>query len=644
MTVIPVIGFLITGIAYQVGETAVDHAFRSAKRASSLSDASREFKGSLGLMRVSATDFVRHPSFELVWVFEEASLQALQSLSFIESQAEPLQRDQIAPLRNKVTELKERFASLMQEQQKLGFTDVEGLSQKLNEAGVSVERIINQDLPWVAEGDARKLLLSLVTMRRYEALYRIDQTRGSRQRFMEEVQQFHFLFDSVDGSPERREQLIRNIDNYSMTFQLWASTLGKIGPEAVYINAESELMSPQADKIISAARERANIAENALLAAQQWTRNVIIGVGLLAIVLGLGFSWLIGRSISGPLNGLAGVMRRLADGDTTAQIPATRGRDEIGAMARTVIVFRDNMVERERLSTAEAQTNRSRERRAETIGTTIGQFEKSIEQALSRVRAASKQLEVTSSELNHAADTVSQEARTGEQRVEVASGNVTAAASSVEELAASIGEIASQAIRATEVAGRAVTESERTGRTMSDLGLAANRIGEVVGLIQAIAGQTNLLALNATIEAARAGEAGRGFAVVASEVKSLAGQTAKATEEIAGQVGAIQSAVADAAEAIDQVNSIIGEMSMIAAAVASTVEQQNAAVSSIADGVHRASSEARIGAEAMSRVAEASTAARSTSGDVKDLADALSVEAEHLDAQVRRFLSDVQAA
>ena len=149
-------------------------------------------------------------------------------------------------------------------------------------------------------------------------------------------------------------------------------------------------------------------------------------------------------------------------------------------------------------------------------------------------------------------------------------------------------------------------------RTMTELGGAATRIGEVVGLIQAIAGQTNLLALNATIEAARAGAAGRGFAVVASEVKSLAGQTSKATEEIAGQVGAIQSAVADAAQAIEQVNAIIEEISTIASTVAITVEEQNQAVANIAEGVHRASGEARSGAEAMSRVAGATSDARAT--------------------------------
>jgi methyl-accepting chemotaxis protein len=441
-----------------------------------------------------------------------------------------------------------------------------------------------------------------------------------------------------------KEELAQQVQFYVNTFAKWIDLTGKITPPVAIIDYNTKNMMPVADEIISAARARTGLASAALTASQLRTRNIITGVGIAAVLIGLGLSWLIGRSIARPLNGLADVMKRLADGDTSTRIPATRALDEIGAMARTVIVFRDNMIERERLTTDQTKHVREKEQRSESVASAIASFRTSIQQALANLRGTADRLESSSSKLNGAADAVTAESRTAESRVNAASQNVTSAASSVEELAASINEIAGQAAKSTEVAGRAVSEAHRTAQTMTELSGAATRIGEVIGLIQAIAGQTNLLALNATIEAARAGEAGRGFAVVASEVKSLAAQTARATAEIADQIGAIQSAASDSAHAIKQVNSIITDMSAIASTVAITVEEQNAAVASIADGVNRASMEAQTGAQAMSRVAGASTDARATAADVKSLADTLAAEAENLDAEVLRFLSDVEAA
>jgi methyl-accepting chemotaxis protein len=644
LAIVPVIGFLANGIAFTSGKTEVDAAFESAQQAALLADASREFKVALTTMRMSAKEFATQPTYDLVKLFGANHDAALHSLDVIEATTDPDQRADIGILRVKVETLKGSFSNLIGEQEQLGFAESEGLHERLSRAGTAVERLINEDLGWVAEAESKKLLISLLTMRRYEVQYRQNRIEFVRQRFAEEFANFNRIVESVDGAPEQRGRLIKETQNYADTFAKWALASSKVRPWVVSIDTSSERMLPEADKIIAVAQERRNSASEALSASQRRTKAIILLVGFAAVFIGLCFSFWIGRSITRPLNGLADAMKRLAAGDTTARIPATQAKDELGEMARTVIVFRDTMVERERLAKSRADTNREREQRGETIAATITRFEMSVDQALAKVREAAGRLEITSTQLNGAADSVSAEARTAEARVGTAAGNVTAAASSVEELAASIGEIAGQANRSTEVAARAVEEARRTVRTMSQLGDAATHIGEVVGLIQTIAGQTNLLALNATIEAARAGDAGRGFAVVASEVKSLAGQTAKATEEIAGQVGAIQSAVADAAQGIEQVHGIIEEMSTIASAVAITVEEQNSAVASITEGVNRASSEARSGSEAMSRVAGATTDARATAADVKSLADTLAIEAESLNGEVRRFLADVQAA
>jgi methyl-accepting chemotaxis protein len=644
LALIPVAGFLANGLTYTSGEGDVGRAFATVTQSTALADASRDFKSAVAAMRLVVKDFSVSPNNNLVIIFDESHGLALKALDSISGAIDQTRAENIVSMRNDVTALRKNFDDLVREQKVLGYDDASGLRGNLHKAGNAVERIINENMSWLAKDDATKLMMTLLFMRHYEADYRVDQDEMSRQQFEQGYKKFTDTFSLIDGTPQMKSSLEQQVKTYADTFQDWVEGYGRVRPIRAIIDIDSQHMLPRADEIIQYARDTADDAARRLDKSQARTRTGIIMVGIAMVALGLGFSWLIGRSITRPLNGLATVMKRLADGDTTARIPATHARDEIGEMARTVIVFRDNMIERERLAQTQTEASRAREQRSDVIAQTISQFKHSVENALSTLRAASMKLEISSTDLNKAADTVSSEAGIAKSRVSAASENVTAAASSVEELAASIGEIASQAAKSTDVAGRAVSEAQRTVTTMKELGNAATRIGEVVGLIQAIAGQTNLLALNATIEAARAGESGKGFAVVAAEVKSLAGQTAKATEEIAEQIGAIQSAAADASQAIEQVDTIIRDMASIATTVAATVDQQNSAVASIAEGVSRASGEARVGADAMSRVTGVTADARATASGVKDLADSVAHEAEGLEAQVRQFLSNVQAA
>jgi len=644
LAVIPVIGLLVNGIVFTTSKSDVEQAFQTAEGASDLADVSREFGGALSTIGVRIRDFASRPSQDLIKSFEAAHATAVRTLAIIEATVDATARKALVPLKEQLIEIAAQFADLTHRQEILGFTEAEGIRNRMTKTATAVELIIHEDLSWVSEADAQKLLVSLLTMRRYESEYRLIRSTLLRVAFFDEFTNFNKLLDGIVAADIKKAQLAERVKIYSDTFAEWIAIVDKVTPPIAVIDYNIERMMPVADQIIGSAKVRTSEASAALTASQLRTRNIIAAVGLATVLIGFGFSWLIGRSIAYPLNGLVEAMKRLAGGDVSARIPAMHASDEIGAMARTVIVFRDNMIERDRLTAEQTEFARESAQRSESVASAIASFRNSIQQALGNLRGTAQQLEKSSTNLNGAADAVAAESRTAENRVNAASQNVTAAASSVEELAASIGEIASQATKSTDIATRAVSEAQRTAKTMTELGGAATRIGEVIGLIQAIAEQTNLLALNATIEAARAGEAGRGFAVVASEVKALAGQTAKATAEIAEQVGAIQSAAADAALAIEQVNSIITDMSTMASTVSITMEEQNAAVASIAEGVHRASIEAQNGAQAMDRVAGASTDARTTATDVKSLADTLGAEAEKLDAEVRRFLAEVQAA
>jgi methyl-accepting chemotaxis protein len=643
ITLIPVLGFLANGAAFIAGEQEVERAFDSAKRATALADASREFKNTAGAIQAAARSFAVRPRSAYLQSLSDAQSAAGQFVAILQLSGDAPQ-DNLAAIERTLARLQGNVAELRNEFERLGGDGDSGIRAKLTKAALELERVISLDMSFLSEVVAHRLVESLLSMRRFEAVYMIDPNSDDRAGFVAEFDKFNKILDGVIAAEILKTQVRDTARNYADAFEAWLASDGEIASRVAGIDSDSEFLIRSADAKVEHSNAQRDRASAALNVSQAKTRNIIIMVGLAAVVLGIGFSWWIGSTITRPLDGLVDAMKRLADGDTTVRIPSMRVNDEIGAMVGTVVVFRDNMIERERLATMQAEANRAREHRSETIAATIAGFESSIDNVLAKLREAVQRLEVASLQLNGAADQVSADARTAEERVGIASGNVTTAASSVEELAVSIAGIAEQATRSTGVAGRAVTEARRTMRTMSELGDAATHIGEVVGLIRAIAAQTNLLALNATIEAARAGDSGRGFAVVASEVKSLAGQTSKATEEIASQVGAIQSAVADAAQAIEQVNGIIADMSAIAATVADTVEEQNQAVAAIAESVTVASGEARTGAQAMSRVAGASNDARATAVDVKALAEALAAEAESLDGEVRRFLAEVQAA
>ncbi|QOZ34691.1 methyl-accepting chemotaxis protein [Bradyrhizobium sp. CCBAU 53421] len=390
--------------------------------------------------------------------------------------------------------------------------------------------------------------------------------------------------------------------------------------------------------------------ENAeqVLASAYWSARlsfVIALVGLLAVIaVSAGLIVVIRRRILNPIAALTGRMSRLAAGEVAEAIPGAARNDEIGAMAAAVQVFKDNRIEADRLANEKEAENDVKMRRARVLDDLTRAFEAKVTELVGGLSAASSVMEDTAQSMSATAAATNRQAAVVAAASDQTSTNVQTVASATEELTSSISEIARQVATSTEIAARAVDHARRTGDTARSLAEGAQKIGDVVTLIQSIAAQTNLLALNATIEAARAGEAGRGFAVVASEVKSLAGQTAKATTEISEQITAIQTASDETVTAIRSVVDVITEIDQIGTAIAAAIEEQGSATKEISRSVQEA---ARGTQEVNSNISGVQRAADDTGAaatQVLGAAEQLSTQSKDLAGQVNRFLSDVRAA
>jgi methyl-accepting chemotaxis protein len=364
-----------------------------------------------------------------------------------------------------------------------------------------------------------------------------------------------------------------------------------------------------------------------------------VGAALCAVL-----GWLLVSGVSTPLQAITQAMERLAHHDLATEIVGRNRKDEIGAMAGAVQVFKDSMVEADRLAEQQRAEQAQKEKRAQRIEAINANFDRDAARALDVLSGAADELRNTSGKMSNNADLASKQAGAVAAAAEEASTNVQTVASAAEELSASIQDISRQVVQSSAIAGQAVTEAGQTTETMRGLSEAAQKIGEVIRLINDIASQTNLLALNATIEAARAGEAGKGFAVVASEVKSLANQTARATEDISAQVTAMRNATSAASEAIARIDKTIGNMNEISTSIAAAMEEQGAATQEIARNVQEA---ARGTAEVTNNIVGLNQIVEDTGAaavDVLGSSDALGEQAATLRARVGGFLKEIREA
>jgi methyl-accepting chemotaxis protein len=397
-----------------------------------------------------------------------------------------------------------------------------------------------------------------------------------------------------------------------------------------------ETMKFTADKGKSAAEEGASV--------YTYTWWLILAVLVFATAVCGWLGWAFVSGISTPIVGMTEAMKRLAERDLNAEIVGAGRSDEIGAMADAVEIFKASMIQAERLAAEQEKERAGREKRAQTLERLTTSFGTEVGALIEALSRAAAEMKSTASTMTKAAEETNAQSVAVASAADEASANVETVATATEELSSSIQEISRQVMTSARIAEEAVQAAHRTDETVQALADGANRIGEVVTLIKNIASQTNLLALNATIEAARAGEAGKGFSVVASEVKGLAAQTAKATDEIAGQIETIQRATGHAVEAIRGITRTIGEISSIATTIASAVEEQGAATQEISRNVSQAAAGTQ---EVTTHIASVKTAAGTTGGaaaQVLNAAGELAQRADQLSANVDSFVRGIHAA
>jgi methyl-accepting chemotaxis protein len=533
------------------------------------------------------------------------------------------------------------------------------VTEVLEKAGPRVEKELSEIMDSAyADGDAdaayetavvqRQLLLAELHATEYLVNNREDTYKKTMHEFEELTASANALASRL-RNPRRRalaQDAAEYIGKYHDAFD---KVHGIIVEQNTEITSELDVIGPRIAKSIesyevSIQEQQSRIGTEAAAHIHQ---SVIIGIVVagVSLVFGALMAWIIGTGISGPIQRMTAAMKEIAEGNKTIDVPSLDQKDEIGAMAGAVQVFKENALEVDRLNEEQAERDRkAEEEKRQAMMALADDFEASVKQVVTSVSTGASDITAAAQQLTAAAENAVQKSTAVADASTEASGNVQTVAAASEEMSSSIQEIARQVSDSTRSTGEAKEEVEQTDAVVRDLADAAQKIGEVVTLISDIAEQTNLLALNATIEAARAGESGKGFAVVASEVKNLAQQTAKATGEIAQQIDGVQSTTDTAVQAIGRIKDTIMKVDEIAGSISAAVEEQTAAVAEISNSTQHAARGTQQVNDNIGEVQRTSEETGAAARRALDTATDLSGQSEDLRQKVEQFLSRVRAA
>ena len=640
--VVGLIGLLAFGAIYQVGSWSQDSSRSVANNARMIFDLNKQLSIEMLEARRNEKNFQqrRNESYakahaELVAVIDRdfAQLEALTRSSDLGTLL-----DKVKLAHDGFKKYSLDFTSLVAAEIKLGLNETLGLSGALRGAVHDIESRLK-------EIDDPRLTSWMLMMRRNEKDFMLRRDQKYVAEIKKSGAEFTKALSAVAIAPPVMAEITAKLASYQKEFVAWAETARQVAEYDANMMKTFRGFEPLMVEIAEGVERRYKEAEASQAAIRDSVRMWMLIAFALSIVLVCGLSLLIGRSISNALASMVSAMTGLAGGEFKIAIPGLGRKDEIGEMAGAVEVFKNNMIEAQRLRAEQLEAEqRQAEQRKADMRELANAFEGAVGEIVETVSSAATELEASANTLTKAAERSQSLATTVAAASEEASTNVQSVSSASEELTSSVNEISRQVQESSRVASEAVDQAQRTNSRVSELSKAASRIGDVVELINTIAGQTNLLALNATIEAARAGEAGRGFAVVASEVKMLAQRTSEATNEISEQISGIQSATEESVAALKGIGATIVRLSEIASAIASSVEAQDVTALQISNNVKQVVHGTKQVSAGISDVNKEASNTGSASEGVLASARALSEESNKLRLEADKFLATVRAA
>jgi len=546
---------------------------------------------------------------------------------------------QIEAMSASLKQYQAHFAAVVEQKRQLGLDEKSGLEGRLRSSVHDIESRVNQ----LRES---ALVITMLMMRRHEKDFMLRRDAKYGDEMKKRASEFAAEIENANIPETAKTELKQRLADYQRDFFAWMETARTLAGELKATSESFSAVEPVIETVSTAVNDIRAEAERSSITVRdnlQWQMEIAILLIAFA-VLGAGF--FIGRSVSKPLSAMRAAMIDLANGNFAVVLPGLGRVDEIGEIAQAVETFKVN-AEKKARDEVEAKIKRdqvaAQQRKADMIKLADA-FESAVGEIIETVSSASTELEASASTLASTAERSQGLATMVAAASEEASTNVQSVASATEELTSSVNEISRQVQESERMANEAVDQARKTNDRVGELSKAAACIGDVVELINTIAGQTKLLALNATIEAARAGEAGRGFAVVASEVKALAEQTAKATGEIGQQISGIQAATRDSVGAIKEISGTIEKLSEISSTIAAAVEEQGAATQEISRNVQQAAQGTMQVSSNITDVQRGASETGSASSQVLSAAQSLSGDSNRLKLEVGKFLNSVRAA